>query len=159
MKSPSDATSWVVVLTAATSLVLMICLYQIDNIVHGTLYSYGLQFSYNWAGPYWRLTQIGFTAGWLNIIIAFTVQLYNIKSKPKKAEQPTAALEKEKKPEEGAKEQKETKPAKPAGEAPTTPQPETQEKREEPQQPEEASEQKTQQPETDPSEIPVLAGL
>ena len=27
----------------------------LDNIVHGTLYSYGLQFSYNWATPYWSI--------------------------------------------------------------------------------------------------------
>ena len=87
MKSSSDATSWAVVVMAATSLVLMICLSQIDNIVHGTLYSYGLQFSYDWANPYWRLTQIGFTVGWLNIIIAFAVQLNNIRMK-NKAEQP-----------------------------------------------------------------------
>jgi hypothetical protein len=26
----------------------------LDNIVHGTLYNYGLQFSYDWASPYWN---------------------------------------------------------------------------------------------------------
>lgn len=26
---------------------------RVDLIVHGTLYSYGLQFSYDWANPYW----------------------------------------------------------------------------------------------------------
>jgi len=30
----------------------------LDQVVHGTLYSYGLQFSYNWANPYWTLIRI-----------------------------------------------------------------------------------------------------
>lgn len=28
-------------------------LYQVDMVVHGTLYNYGLLFSYEWAIPYW----------------------------------------------------------------------------------------------------------
>jgi hypothetical protein len=28
---------------------------QLNGIVHGTLYDYGLKFSYNWATPYWSL--------------------------------------------------------------------------------------------------------
>ena len=149
MKSQSSATSWAVVLMAATSVVLMICLYQIDNIVHGTLYDYGLQFSYSWAGPYWKLTQIGFTLGWLNIAVAFAVQLYNIRMKPK-AEQPTTAIEKAwetwKIPEENAKEHKERKTARPPWEKPTTaPEPEVQEKKEE-QQPEETLEKEPWEP-------------
>jgi outer membrane biosynthesis protein TonB len=147
----------------------MICLYQIDSIVNGTLYSYGLQFSYNWAGPYWRLTQIGFTIGWLNIIIAFAVQLNNIRMK-NKAEQPATAIEKawetaktpetEKTPEESAKEHKETEPTKPPEETPkTAPEPEAQEKKEEPQQPEKTPEKEPQPPENDPDEIPALSSL
>jgi len=27
----------------------------LDNLVHGTLYNYGLQFSYDWANPYWMI--------------------------------------------------------------------------------------------------------
>jgi len=30
----------------------------LDQVVHGTLYSYGLQFSYNWANPYWTLLRV-----------------------------------------------------------------------------------------------------
>ena len=140
MKSSSDATSWAVVLMAATSLVLMICLNQIDNIVHGALYNYGLQFSYNWADPYWRFTQIGFTVGWLNIIIAFAVQLNNIRMK-NKAEQPESAIERawetaktpetERTSKESVKWHKETKPIKPLEESPkTASEPEAQEKKE-----------------------------
>ncbi len=31
---------------------------SLDNIVHGTLYNYGLQFSYDWASPYWSTFRI-----------------------------------------------------------------------------------------------------
>jgi hypothetical protein len=37
---------------AAYSLILL------DKIVHGTLYNYGLKFSYDWANPYWTLLRI-----------------------------------------------------------------------------------------------------
>lgn len=30
-------------------------LFVLDNIVHGTLYDYGLHFSYEWANPYWTM--------------------------------------------------------------------------------------------------------
>lgn len=33
-------------------------LYLLDQIVHSTLYNYGLQFSSNWANPYWLLLRI-----------------------------------------------------------------------------------------------------
>jgi len=46
----------VLVLAATASAVY--CLTLLDNIVHGTLYNYGLQFSYDWANPYWMLLKI-----------------------------------------------------------------------------------------------------
>jgi hypothetical protein len=33
-------------------------LYQLNGVVHGTLYNYGLQFSSNWAEPYWNLERL-----------------------------------------------------------------------------------------------------
>lgn len=33
-------------------------LFRLDNIVHGTLYNYGLQFNYEWASPYWMTLRI-----------------------------------------------------------------------------------------------------
>jgi len=44
------------VLVATASAVYTLTLF--DNIVHGTLYNYGLQFSYDWANPYWTLLRI-----------------------------------------------------------------------------------------------------
>lgn len=51
--------------TAAYSLTI------IDRIVNGELYSYGLQFSLNWANPYWTVLHL--TLALLGLIAAFTV--------------------------------------------------------------------------------------
>jgi len=60
---------------------------MIDTIVHGTLYSYGLQFSYDWASPYWTLLRI--IQVLLSIVIVttiadilFTVRTYVTEKKP-----------------------------------------------------------------------------
>jgi len=37
---------------------VVILLLQIDQLVNGTLYSYGLIFSNDWAQPYWLLMRI-----------------------------------------------------------------------------------------------------
>lgn len=41
-----------------SSLFAAFLLYQINGIVHGTLYSYGLQFSNSWALTYWGLERL-----------------------------------------------------------------------------------------------------
>lgn len=46
----------IVALTALASTAYTLTL--LDQIVQGTLYSYGLQFSYNWANPYWTLLRV-----------------------------------------------------------------------------------------------------
>lgn len=33
----------------------IVLLFQIDEMIHGQLYDYGLQFSYQWAAPYWTI--------------------------------------------------------------------------------------------------------
>jgi len=68
--------SLVLVLMAVSSLVSMISTFKIDGIVHGDLYSYGLEFSYGWAVPYWTMTTIVFGMGWFNIITAIAFQFY-----------------------------------------------------------------------------------
>jgi len=68
--------SLVLVLTAASSLVLMLSMLKIDGIVHGDLYRYGLRFSTEWAMPYWAMTTIVFGVGWFNIIVAVAFQFY-----------------------------------------------------------------------------------
>lgn len=44
----------IVASTAAAAYALSL----LDTIIHSTLYSYGLQFSYEWANPYWTLIKI-----------------------------------------------------------------------------------------------------
>ena len=46
------------VLVLAATAYAVYCLTLLDNVVHGTLYNYGLQFSYDWANPYWMLLRI-----------------------------------------------------------------------------------------------------
>ena len=43
-----------IVLTAAAVTVLL----QVDGLVHGLLYSYGLRFDYEWATPYWTFFRL-----------------------------------------------------------------------------------------------------
>jgi membrane protein implicated in regulation of membrane protease activity len=57
-------------------LVTLAVLFVIDQIVNGTLYSYGLQFSYNWAIGYWNVLRLGFAVSWFVIITTITLHLY-----------------------------------------------------------------------------------
>jgi hypothetical protein len=61
---------------AAYSLVTIIVLFRIDTVVNETLYSYGLQFSPDWAALYWTTIRTGFALSWLVIIISVALQLY-----------------------------------------------------------------------------------
>jgi len=76
------------VLIAAYSLATMSILFMIDLIVNETLYSYGLQFSADWATQYWTAIRTGFAMSWLVIITAIAFQVYlTRKTKEKPAEQ------------------------------------------------------------------------
>ncbi len=87
--SPS-AISVVLLLMAAASLCVMLSLNQINYIVHGDLYNYGLQFSYRWAMPYWILSGAVFGLSWTNITIAIVVTVYLFR-KSRKQGAPTAS--------------------------------------------------------------------
>ncbi len=58
------------------SLVILNAYSQIDNIVHGTLYQYGLQFSTAWATPYWNTGGVLMAMGWTIVITAVLFQVY-----------------------------------------------------------------------------------
>lgn len=75
----------VLISMAAASLFAMISLNQINYIVHGDLYSFGLQFSYRWAIPYWLFSGIVFGLSWMNIAIAIIVTLYIFKKRQRQA--------------------------------------------------------------------------
>lgn len=82
--SPS-AISVILLLMAATSLMIMLSLYQINYMVHGDLYNFGLQFSYRWAMPYWILSGIIFGLSWTNIALSIVFTLYIQKKSRRKA--------------------------------------------------------------------------
>lgn len=74
-----SSTGAVLVTIAAASLFIMLSLNQINNIVHGELYNYGLEFTYRWAMPYWVLSGVIFGLCWVNISIAIVATLYIFK--------------------------------------------------------------------------------
>lgn len=59
-----------IMLIAALVLVL-----EIDQLVHGTLYNYGLVFSYDWAQTYWLLFRVTVALIIIAIIIISLVEL------------------------------------------------------------------------------------
>jgi E3 ubiquitin-protein ligase DOA10 len=79
----------VLVTMAAASLISMIAAFGANRIVNGDLYSYGLQFNYSWAIPYWNLIGLVFAMAWFNIIVAIAFQVYRIRTvRKEKAESP-----------------------------------------------------------------------
>jgi hypothetical protein len=73
-----DKVSLILVLVAAASLVSMIATLNIDHIVNHDLYSYGLQFATKWAVPYWTMSAIVFSMGWLIIATSIVFQLNSV---------------------------------------------------------------------------------
>jgi len=77
MKIPIKSLLFAILIIAATT-AADLGLNLLDQIVHGKLYSYGLQFSYEWASPYWTILRIiqillGFIA---TLTLANTVYIY-----------------------------------------------------------------------------------
>jgi hypothetical protein len=68
----------VLLLMAAASFISMIAAFSLDSIVSNDLSSYGLQFSYSWAIPYWNTIGTIFAMTWLSIIAAIAFQIYRI---------------------------------------------------------------------------------
>jgi hypothetical protein len=78
--NPSVARITLIVM-AASSLLAMFSINQINYIVHGDLYNYNLSFSYAWAIPYWVLSGIIFGLCWVNIIITAVTAVYVFKKR------------------------------------------------------------------------------
>ena len=83
MRPISSVGNLVPVLMAAFSLISIVAAFQLDTIVNDNLYSYGLQFSSDWAIPYWTAIRTIFAIAWLNIIIAIALQIYVMTRKTK----------------------------------------------------------------------------
>lgn len=73
--SAEDKVSLILVLMAAASLVSMLATLNIDHIVNHDLYGYGLQFTTKWAVPYWTMSAIVFSMGWLIIVTSIGFEL------------------------------------------------------------------------------------
>jgi hypothetical protein len=83
----STLASLALVLIAAYSLAIMSLLFMIDLIVNETLYSYGLQFSADWAAQYWTAIRTGFAISWLVIITSIAFQVYLTRKTKEKPEE------------------------------------------------------------------------
>lgn len=73
----------VLILMATASLFTMLSLNQINYIVHGDLYLFGLQFSNRWAVPYWVISGLIFGLSWTNISLSAAVALYFLRKSRK----------------------------------------------------------------------------
>ena len=98
MKAASRIASWVPTVIAVCSLISIIGLFQLDTLVNGTLYAYNLQFSSDWAIPYWNIIRTVFATTWIVAIAAIGLQLYNAMRKTEKnSEEPEQKLASEEK--------------------------------------------------------------
>lgn len=79
---------------AASSLVSMVCLFQVDRIVDSELLSYSIQLSSIYMA-YSNMIRLAFVLGWFNIVAAIGVHLYSIAFKRKEVEQLVTAAEEE----------------------------------------------------------------
>ena len=72
--------NWVLVIMAAASCISMIAALSLDSMISQQLPTYGLEFSYGWAIPYWNTVAIVFVMAWINIISAIAFQVYRIRA-------------------------------------------------------------------------------
>ena len=66
----------ILIVMVAASLVSMLDTVNIYRIVNHDLYSYGLQFSTKWAVPYWTMSAVVFSMGWLIIATSMAFELH-----------------------------------------------------------------------------------
>jgi len=97
MKPTERIVNWIPVAMAACSVASIVLLLQVDVLVHGTLYNYGLQFNNGWAIPYWNTIRIVFAILSFVAIASTGLQLYNV---TRKKEKKTVDLDQKLAPEE-----------------------------------------------------------
>ena len=86
MRSIDGIGNWVLVIMAAASFISMIAAFNLNSIVHD-LTSYGLEFNYGWAIPYWNTITLVFIMSWISILAAIAFQIYRIRTIQKDEEQ------------------------------------------------------------------------
>jgi hypothetical protein len=65
----------IVVLGDAMLIAVVVLLLEIDKLVNGTLYGYGLVFSYDWAQTYWLLFRVSLVLIVVAVILISLVEL------------------------------------------------------------------------------------
>jgi hypothetical protein len=71
----SRARASIVVLGDLMLVGVLVLLLEIDKLVNGTLYNYGLVFSYDWAQPYWLMFRVSLVLIVVAIILISIVEL------------------------------------------------------------------------------------
>ena len=71
----SKARVALVVLGDAMLIAALVLVLEIDQLVHGTLYNYGLVFNYDWAQTYWLLFRVTVALIVIAIVIISLVEL------------------------------------------------------------------------------------
>ena len=64
-----------VVLGDAMLIAVVVLLLEIDKLINGVLYYYGLVFSYDWAHPYWLMFRVSLVLIVIAIILLSAVEL------------------------------------------------------------------------------------
>jgi uncharacterized membrane protein len=86
MKSIDGIGNTVLIIMAAASFISLVAVLSLDNLVNMSLPSYGLEFNYSWAMPYWNMIALVFVMSWLSIITAIVFEVYRMKAIRKEAE-------------------------------------------------------------------------
>jgi hypothetical protein len=71
----SKARAALVVLGDTVLIGAVVLLLEIDKLINGTLYNYGLDFSYDWAQPYWLMFRVTLVLIVVAVILISVVEL------------------------------------------------------------------------------------
>lgn len=69
------------IIMAVSSLLIMVSLTQIDQIVHGDLYNFGLEFSNRWAMPYWINSGVIISLSLSNVVAAILLSYHLVRAR------------------------------------------------------------------------------
>lgn len=84
--------SLILILMAGASLVSMLATLSVDHIVNHDLYNYGLQFSTQWAVPYWTTVAVVFSMGWFIILTSIAFELHLVMQRLHRPSEPEVPI-------------------------------------------------------------------
>ena len=77
---PSSMFVSAMIIMTFASLLVIVLMYQMDQIVHGVLYQFGLRFSYQCVWPYWIFSAMIIGFSWLIIVASIGLAYYFLKA-------------------------------------------------------------------------------